>query len=190
MVETQSNRRRAVSPKQLVVVGVLAAALIVVLVVQLRGSAEKASPADTADADRKAIADLASAVLVSARPWPKMGRDEAARCDPFALPGPLAKKILPPPPPPKQAEAAKAAENSQAAKAKKAANEKALVDLRHKGVNALLLGQSGAVALVGTRRIRVGDTLEGFRVLSIDADGVLVAPTSSSEPSKKKNESE
>ena len=189
MADSQTAPRRAVSPKQLIVVGVLAAVLIAVLVVQLRGSAEKIPPAESAaDAAEKAAAgDPALAELVSVRPWPKMGRDEAARCDPFALPGALAKKILPPPPP-KQAEPAKAAEKSQAAKAKKDAAEKALADMRRKGLNALLLDQRGAVAIIGTRRIRVGDTVEGFRVLSIDSKGVLMAPIPSSEASKKKSE--
>jgi hypothetical protein len=48
--------------------------------------------------------------------------------------------------------------------------------LKAKGIALIVRSQRGAVAMVGNRAVRVGDTLEGHRVVAIDSSGVLLAP--------------
>ncbi|MCR4414712.1 MAG: hypothetical protein NUV77_20035, partial [Thermoguttaceae bacterium] len=97
--------------------------------------------------------------------------DEAAAYDPFGLPETFART----------ASAVRKKEASQgkrqALSQRKAEQDRTLAALRSAGVAAVFRGPVGSVAIVGRNLVRVGDELNGFRVVSIDPDGVLLAPS-------------
>jgi hypothetical protein len=80
--------------------------------------------------------------------------------------------------------AADARDGKAASAARNPASDPALVTLRSKGTSAVLRDEKGAVAVVDNRVVRVGDVLQGYRVVSIDDDGVLLAPAGSQEVQK------
>ena len=99
--------------------------------------------------------------------------------DPFALPAAF--------PQPSSAAAEEAIAQSDAASAESLAKQQAALEetkrrmqseldaLRHQGVVVLVKGKDEYVAVIGDQEIRVGDEIKGFRVVSIDAEGVQVA---------------
>jgi hypothetical protein len=57
----------------------------------------------------------------------------------------------------------------------RAAQAEALHGLRLEGVKAVVGSRrDGHVAVIGSQVVRVGDMLDGFRVVQIDPDGVIV----------------
>jgi hypothetical protein len=195
MADPQSPVRPIVTPRQLLLIGVLGVILAAVLIAEFGGasgapegaspgqpgppaSASGASAADarpgpaaspTAPAPAAAAAPAPSAAENAApRAWPKLDGEAAAGYDPFAMPAPLALRLA------ADQEGKRVAKPARATQRKA---EEALASLRSKGTMAVLRNERGAVAVIGNRVVRVGDVIEGYRVVSIDAGGVLLAPS-------------
>jgi hypothetical protein len=90
--------------------------------------------------------------------------------DPFALPETLA----PPEPARRTATGQEPAAGAQADAVRKQ-REQALSALRHQGVQMIFFNEEEQVALLGDRFVRVGDTLDGFRVLAIEPQGITLS---------------
>jgi hypothetical protein len=97
-----------------------------------------------------------------------LGADAAAQHDPFAMPAPLAKQTQPETP--KKSEPPKPVRRDPA-------TDPVLAGLRSKGTHAVFRDGDGAAAVIDNRVVHVGDVLQGYRVVSIDDDGVLVTPS-------------
>lgn len=131
---------------------------------------EQASPAGQASGPKSLARSLQAAALKPAPlVWPKLSAEVAAQYDPFAVPETLARKITEV----KQAKQETKPKNTPPKRDVRAENVAAL---KAKGIALIVRSQRGAVAMVGNRAVRVGDTLEGHRVLAIDSSGVLLAP--------------
>jgi len=192
--------------RQLALVGILAVVFAVVLFIQFGGDA---SPVCSGSADRvvSSPGKLASSAVAPARnrgasnkqprrkaspgsvaggsrPWPVVSLEEAVRYDPFATPPQFIAQIA-------------AAEEQQRAQAQAQAHlaqaqtradadarrKEALELLRAAGVSAVLSDGREHVALIGSRVVRVGDMLEGFRVVAIGPEGVLLGEPEGGFPS-------
>ncbi len=189
MPESQGVSKAAASPVKLVLAVVLTVVFIVVLIVQFGGAADaEPAPRGTApgEAPRRIARPAGRPKTRQGRPdpettaalppgWPATRIEDALRHDPFKVP-PAFK-------PSKDAAAVKAARGSaeealareQQRMKQQAQRDRALQDLRQQGVKALLgVGSEGGVAVVGSRVVHVGDELDGFRVVAIDPDGVVL----------------
>ncbi len=182
-----------VSWPQAAVATVLTVILVAVMIMQLAGGSRAAAArTDSARADkehpqgkrpREAAANQQDTGTSDA--WQSTSLDRVLSYDPFkpraAFPideqqtaaagtTPTAKE---------KTDAARAERIEQA----RAARQQALARLSDRRVNAFLAGgPAGDVALIGDQRVRVGDVLDGFRVVAIDADGVVVEPVESLAP--------
>ena len=116
----------------------------------------KRQPAATV---KKAPAALSDAIV-------KLSLDDATRHDPFAAPG-------------------WAPQAQQAGQAGPAASPSALrqrfESLASSGVAMVLVSEQGQAAQIGDRTVRVGDVIEGFRVVEITAQGVKFTPAEQGE---------
>jgi len=191
MADPQATSKSAVTPRQLVVIGVLAVILVVVLIAQFGGASDKPKDGDARGADRKVAspaarpASPAPATPSAARPgeaapakppappWPKLNADAAAQHDPFAVPEALRRQLT------------EARKPNNPAPAKNVGAE-ALAALRSKGAAVVLRSERGAAAIVGNRVVRVGDVVEGYRVVSIDPQGILLEPVGQKNPPEKR----
>jgi hypothetical protein len=81
----------------------------------------------------------------------------------------------------KSAEESREEAPSQEELAQAARRQVALAGLLSQGVGAVLRDEQGAAALLGSRRVRVGDELEGFRVVAIEQDGVVLEAVTASD---------
>ena len=178
----QQARARKVTPRQIVLMAVLAIAFGGVLWYQLPGAEDPA--AATAGADRASlpVATVANEQNIAApdarpvTPWPKVRAVEARRFDPFALSPSLARRLADP----NVTSAADPAVDPE--QVRKAADAERISILRKTGVSVVFQDKQGAVAIVGSREVRVGDLLDGFRVIGIESDGVRLAAPEHIEP--------
>jgi hypothetical protein len=195
MADASASPRPAVTPRQLLFIAVLGVILAVVLIVQFGGasggpddsqggSRPQAAPSGAAQpAQRQSAAGPQAAgspapgvktapgtPRPASPPWPKLSGQVAGQYDPFAMPEPLARQAK-----------AQRPDDSPGGKAgsRNPATDPALMALRRKGTDAILRDGQGAVAVIDKRVVRVGDVLQGYRVVSIDDDGVLLAPSPS-----------
>ena len=171
----ESPKLRA-TPGKLALIAVLAVVLVVVLAVQFGGSLGAGPPRD-ADRDRESHRPGPPGQLAvqaaqpsrdagkghdASRPWPKLELAEVSAHDPFAVRTPVAK---PPEPPATTAES----------EADRTQQDQLLEQLREQGVQAVIGGsRHGNAAVIGSQIVRVGDVLDGFRVVGIEADGVVL----------------
>jgi hypothetical protein len=178
VAKSQTNSKSAVSPRQLLVIGVLGVILAAVLIMQLSGE-PAASPAAT---DPKAAGPLRpaakqptpadpAAARESKSAWPKAALAEVVGHDPFAVRDTLVVKKGP------EEKKDQAQKKKQENARRKQERDQALAALRRRGASTVFVGPQGAAAVVGPRVVRVGDELDGYRVVSIDNEGVLLAPS-------------
>jgi hypothetical protein len=200
MADPRASSKRAVTPRQLALIGVLAVVLAAVLIAQFGGASAGPKQADSQSAGPKPVAPAIAApapkpatasapapgAVAPARPpappWPKVSADAAAQYDPFAVPEALTRQL---------AEARKgpdALKSSNPAPTKnvRADSLAALTALRSKGTAAVLRSERGAAAVIGTRVVRVGDVVEGYRVVSIDPQGIMLEPVDPNSPPEKR----
>jgi hypothetical protein len=181
MPNTAANAKAGVTPKKLALIGVLGVIFVVVLVLQFGGSSGKdGKTSETGARGPSAINPNATAAAgndATAKtplpPWPKITLEETLQCDPFAMPKPLADKIAPVETVKKKD--SKSRDNLELARRAEAQRQK-LESLRSKGTAAIVHDNRGAAAVIGTRVVRAGDELDGFQIISIDDNGVLLAP--------------
>lgn len=169
------------------IVAVLALILVVVLFMQFGGpSASTSRPARRAGPGRAAAtsapqhagpqsssaADLLAAS--TATPWPTLDITKIVEFDPLQLPRRVAAKI--------RAEKEKQEREAQktrvltSQKAKEQAERAAaLATLRQSGVELIVESNGQVVAFVGTRSVRIGDTISGLKVTAIRPDGIVLS---------------
>ena len=151
------------SARQWLMIGVLAAALIAVVVMNL--APNSAEPA-VALAVQPATLDPGKAVAASPANVSKLPRftaAEVAQFNPFARP---------------ESRLAMAASRDtiDSAAVRKQQQEKILAELRNAGVRFIIGDAEGGTAMLGNQRIRTGDIVSGFRVIKIDPSGVELEP--------------
>jgi hypothetical protein len=196
-VDSKSDwiKKSGVTPAKLVLIGVLAVVLVVVLYLQFGRSGETATatlPTPTAanpvieKPTPKAAAEAAptptgvpSKKTVVRGNWQTLDIASVIAHDPFALPASF--------PTPRLGEFESAMVQDDAAAARDEAADRAeresqlkqlqsqLSGLRQQGVHAIIKRDNQYVAIVGDQEIHVGDEINGFTVVAIDADGVRVA---------------
>lgn len=186
MPSFQPNTKPTVTPRQWATMGLLAAVLVAVLGFQLGGPDQGSSRSEARPVSSGSVsADLAGRPTPSGTPippspkpaneaapppWPTLTLAEAATYDPFqpfaGQSANLGEKAKPAAKPQAAADAAK----------HKARQDQALAALRKTGATAVLRGPEGGLAIIGRRLVRVGDELDGFRVVAIEPDGVVLQP--------------
>jgi hypothetical protein len=183
MVDAGWAKKLGITPAKLGLVAVLAAVLAVVLVLQLGGPDAPASTSSVPGEPRRrpraaertpaAVAAAKPAPRAEAPPRPPMALEDALQHDPFALAAELAK--------PAANDAADAAGPTKADAAGHAPDDRqlrinqAIAALNSKGVQMILLGGNEEMAIVGDRPVRVGDVIDGLRVSSITAQGIMLS---------------
>ena len=179
--ETASDNR---SPVKLALAIGLTVVFIVVVAIQIgnygpdagaTGSMESnGSATDRLDADRSQLSKLAHLVSEGRQPdrkWPKVRLSEFTPYDPFATPdGFIVKKKKPV----QQETNSETLQHEVEIARKRAAQEQVISSLRDAGVSAVFKGTERNAALVGTRIVRIGEEVEGFRVVAIESDGIVI----------------
>ncbi len=189
-------KKAGVTPGKLVLIAMLAVVLCGVLYLQFgpiggQTSTRVALPAAAADSTIRTTTATAQAAPAAAADdatlrkktgavatWQSPDLKPVIEYDPFALPASF--------PQPGHADnsaalaqsaaAAEAAAAEQAAlQAERSKSESELQGLRQQGVHVIIKRDDHFVAMVGDQEVHVGDQIDGFTVIAIDADGVRVA---------------
>ena len=184
MAETNWLKRNGMTTGRLALIGVLAVVLVVVLICQFGGrdgtTAAKRKPRARTATGRGASAGKGASGKTGskpvpthrkAKPWPVFQAHEVAAFNPFRVPHRL---LTPQPVAPSGA--AQPAELAQRAASQEAEAKRldAVAALQSMGVEMIVSGYGGEVAIIGSRVVRVGDLIQGFRVKEIDVDGVTL----------------
>jgi hypothetical protein len=156
---------------QWTLIGVLGAVLIAVLV--FNQPAESAADAGIALAARpRAAANHTELDVTSQRSkLPEFTAEQVAAYNPFARPKNAAVQTVQP-----EAAATEAQTAIDAEATRKAELQKALAELRSKGVRFVIGNKHGAAAMLGDQWIRAGEIVSGFRVIKVDQSGVELVP--------------
>ncbi len=190
------SKQTTVTPGKLALIGVLAVVLIGVVYIQFKDTPAK-SPTSTAQpaahnstrnnrikpkANFRAGTKGSGAIRKKAEAlgnWQSRGLAAVIKFDPFALPA-----LFPQPRANGDAVAlAQGAANTKqdesaqksALAAERAALQAILESLRKQGAKVIIQGEKEYVALIGDQILHVGDQIDGFTVIGIDADGVQLA---------------
>jgi hypothetical protein len=186
-----ANDRLGVTPGKLKLIGLLAAMFVVVLYVQYgrsgdevaltkpepraaRASKRASKPSPQTASDSKYV-PLKRSVDTSA--WKEPELQTVTHYDPFALP-----PTFPQPKPTITASlldgdlAAQAGPDldEEARKDKLLQMQQSLAQMRQQGVQVIITKGDEFVALIGKKVYRVGDEIGGFKITSIDTNGVQV----------------
>jgi hypothetical protein len=189
MAESGVKSKVGATPGKLLLIAVLAVVFVAVILFQFTGKEEPPPPRRNAGVSGRAVARPkpsstrvpASApegddVLKKERHWPKIALEEVLQHDPFAVP-----PALRPPEAPKPATVATEAPDKARREELQRQRAQALAAIRAQGVHMIFLGEEERVAIIGDRRVRVGDLFEGFRVTDIGSDGVTLSEQTSDE---------
>ena len=191
-------QQAGVTPAKIALIGVLAVALPGVLYVQFGGleSSSSAVQSDSlapsspesmtanSNSSRDSMTELVPAGTAPKKAltlahWQPPEIAAAVKYDPFARPASF--------PEPRSAELAGALAQDKAKTRQDESTRRAASDaqrqqtqaelegLRKQGVHAIVKRDDKYVAIVGDQEVHVGDKIDGFTVIAIDADGVRVA---------------
>jgi hypothetical protein len=188
MSQPQEKPNAAADRRKLVLVAVLAVILVVVLIVQFGGdsSAKQAGPQNDAGKDQASAPNKASATPKThnakkaptaqrnSQRWSILDLADVLGYDPFANLPALADQQEPTDTPPDSQRQQKPAGPSEEMLRRRAEQEQALDRLRQEGVTIFVGSGNDRVAVVGSETIEVGDLLDGFRVIAIEPDGVVL----------------
>ncbi len=185
MHDSQRQFSVGASPKKLALAGLLAVVFVVVLIVQFGGissgnQAAEPPPAGQSGAQtprrdggggQKVPSDRAVPDVGDSGPrWPALEPAEVLDYDPFAMPEASTGRRAPAGS--AQAEAAKQLEEIRR---RQAEQDRSLERLRQKRVKAIIRSdQNGGVAVIGDQTVYVGDLIDGYRVIAIEPDGVVL----------------
>jgi hypothetical protein len=156
----------AVTPRQWALLAVLSATLVTVLwwprEDETSGAAENPLP----PAPAPAVQPSAAAPTTEPTPpprtsWPKISLEAALAHDPFTS---IALRDA----------QAKAARPDTTPVPSKPQPDPPRLDLPKDGLTAILRDARGAMAAVGNRTLRVGDLVQGYRVVAIEPDAVVL----------------
>jgi hypothetical protein len=175
MLSSPALKKLGVTPARLALIGVLAVMLLSVLVYQFGTSGgQDKNPAPLASEEPSAEqhaapqsqSGIASQAPASLAPWPKLPLEQISQHDPFRLPPVLRKEL------------GAGLDSPQSPQAEH--NQQLLSELTSAGTGMVIVSGGQRIARVGANTLRVGDTIGGYRVWKIDAQGVwLVDDTSS-----------
>lgn len=151
---------------------------------QLNGAQSTVAPSTAAVStveEKKEQSPLAQASLTKtdiSSNWQAANLTKVVQYDPFALPASFPQRR-------KAGDDEKLARDTvktEDAKAEEAARVEAInamqtqfAQLQHQGVRVIMQENDKFVALVGDRTIHVGDEIDGFKVVAIDAEGIRVS---------------
>ena len=179
--ETAGDNR---SPAKLALAIGLTVVFAAVMAVQIRkywgaagatGSANSTGSAtDRLDPDRSQLPRFIRTAAAGTEPdgkWPDVRLSACTEYDPFATPDGFTLKKEKPVQPESNSEALQA---EMEITKKLASQELAISSLREAGVNAVFKGFEQNTAIVGSRMVRVGEQVQGFRVLAIEPDGIVI----------------
>lgn len=182
------TKQAGATPGKLVLVAALAIVLGGVLYLQFKPAAEPvstsarpaAATASSAPAARHVKSpsrstDAQPKQAVSAAGWQLPELAAVVKYDPFALPAAFPKIQAADSQVAAQVAATSSADQRAVLEAEQVAAQAQLQGLRQKGVDVIIKRKDTYVALVGNQEIHVGDQIDGFTVIAIDADGVKVA---------------
>ncbi|MHC4403472.1 MAG: hypothetical protein ACYTG0_27765 [Planctomycetota bacterium] len=197
MSESNTPSMLRATPRQLALVAVLSAIFVVVLIVQFGGGSdadgavqrpkleEESDPTASADEESRGRSHASAVATASgsvARPWPTLPPHDVLAYDPFAIPPTFLA-------PDRAVDAATGRENGEEgsfreAQRRQEEQRQALHRLRQAGVKAIVGGGDGrAAALIGSQTVRVGDSIEGLRVIAVEPDGLVVQLPTAEPPS-------
>ncbi len=186
-------KKSGATPAKLALVAALAVSLMVVLMVQFGSGADdsvaagdaKQSPSakqqrtNSAKQPNLPARTMATSETQVRQPrvWPSVECDDVAEFNPFVLPESLAAAV-----PSKQIDdAAKQADEARLFEEERKRREElrqrreaVLSELKSQGAHLVVMSDKGPVAVIGERRLRIGDTIEGLRVKDINANGVIL----------------
>ena len=179
---------QGISRKQLILMAVLGIGLIIVV---LYGQPDPGTA--TTEAGPETAGGLAAlpsrrpstAVATSARKnrWPVLAIERVIQTNPFAelaIPaGPpflQAKPVVEPPEAPTITEASEveASANNEPEEASQTRMADVIADLKSRKVKMILRTNGKASALIGDRILQEGDVIDGFRVITIGPNGIIV----------------
>lgn len=187
-------KQAGVTPGKLALIGVLAVVLVGVFYHQFAPEKEPAvvappappsatqaaapTPPGTTDGQTAVVPAAERKKTLTVTNWHSPKLANVVAYDPFALPA-----AFPKPPTPEEAALAQSAAVSSEDAAKRDAelaeerekSEGELQGLKQQAVQVMITRNDEFVAIVGDRVVRVGDDLNGFKVIAIDSDGVHVA---------------
>lgn len=197
MPEPDERSGIGASPVKLASAAVLAVVFVVVLVVQLGGASDTEGTVKQQEAKERRVRaprQTGAPQAVSQSPrrhprrrdtprWPVLPAADMLAHDPFAVPATFfdqeSSAVKRP-----QRDAANGPAGQLAAMMQKQAElEQALAGLEQEGVKAVISdGRNGHVAVLGSQTVHVGDLLDGFRVVAIERDGVVLEPMPAEPP--------
>lgn len=177
------NNKVGATPRKLLLIFVLGIVLVSVICFQLgagNGSVEPRQQARRAEMPTPPVdqppdgvpeTPAVNAETSAVREWPEIPLETVLAHDPFELPPAMAPPT--PIPSPNHRSDERAERRESPARVEK--RERALATVRDLGIRMVLVDQEERVALVGEQAVRVGEVLEGFRVVAIDADGITLS---------------
>jgi hypothetical protein len=190
------------SPGRLVVVFVLAVVLAVVLYMQF-GTSE--TPTDTtadqhrptptvrapqtANSAKGATKPDGAPLAAKARTWPTIALEEVQRHNPFRLPPSLVPDVEPSVAAQQNVSASPSEDEPRVSQFQQRRDD-AFASLRDEGITLVVLGERERVVTIGTRDLRVGDIVDGFKVSEIGPGGVVLVETEQDDEIKDENEIE
>ena len=181
--------KAGVTPGKLALVGVLALVFIGVIVCQLpdnsvtsqpatRDSSEKLSqpsqqrPSDAGGTRSNVAKDTTPPTSQAPteqpiRTWPKLSLDRILSYDPLAAPDWLVDARNAAPPVDEASRLVAEAEREQR-------KEEVLRQLREQGAKVIVFSGNDKRAAIGNQSVRIGETIEGFRITDITREGVVL----------------
>jgi hypothetical protein len=187
MADQKWQEKIGVTPGKLALVAVLAVVLVTVIYQQMPPADQVSSAEPTEQVpnseSRSSAKNLARQALATSqdarkkeaaeqeKEWPKIKLEHAIAFDPFSRPDALK------PDQKKSQEDDVTATNEELVKrqAVRRDREQALALVRQQGVQMVLYDQQERIAVVGDRVVRIGEELQGFRVVAIDDEGITLA---------------
>lgn len=152
---------QSVTPRQAMMLAVLGAVLIGATYWPTDDAATlDAGPGPVPPAAAARLAAMRAKAEAKPKTWPHVSLDAALAHDPFSSPLLTA-----------QTAAAEADENNAAPPPEESAS---LLALKQGGVSMIVREGASIVATVGERKLRVGDVIDGYRVVAIEMDGVVL----------------
>lgn len=187
MADQKWQEKIGVTPGKLALVAVLAVVLVTVIYQQMP-PADQVSTAEPTEQvpkseSRSSAKGLARPALATSqdvrkkeaakqeKEWPKIQLENAIAFDPFSRPDALK------PDHKERPGDDVTATNEELVKrqAVRRNREQALALVRQQGVQMVLYDQQERIAVVGDRVVRIGEELQGFRVVAIDDEGITLS---------------
>lgn len=179
MAEQTFIERIGATPGKIALMAVLAGVFAALLIMQLGDDSSSIAivePSQGGVTTRAVISsrqsnyeqtELLAPLVVKQRSWPEISLKEVRAHDPFAMPRVIGDD---------QDESADLELEQESIRQLAEARRRALMALREKGVAIVLQSGDELVAVIGSDTVRIGDVIDGFKVVAIGPDGVKLTP--------------